>query len=291
MKGIILAGGLGTRLYPSTKILSKQLLPVYDKPMIYYSLSVLMLAEIKEILIITSRDHYKLYKNLFGNGNQIGLQIEYKIQAQPNGLAEAFIIGEEFIGSDSVCLVLGDNLIYGRGLSKVLINSKSKVINCNEAYIFGHEVKNPMDYGIAEIDNNGMVVSLEEKPKMPKSNYAVIGVYMFPNSVVEYSKSINKSSRGELEITSVNQKYLINGQLNFEVLGRGFSWFDTGSFSSIIEASSLIKLIQERGGYKVSCIEEIALNKGFISKQEFINLIEDIVDCEYKSYLQKIISK
>jgi len=201
MKGIILAGGLGTRLYPSTKILSKQLLPVYDKPMIYYSLSVLMLAEIKEILIITSEDHYQLYKNLFGNGNQMGLQIDYKIQYKPNGLAEAFIIGEEFIGSDSVCLVLGDNLIYGKGLSEMLINSKSKVIDCNDACIFGFEVKNPEDYGIAELDNNGVVVSLEEKPKNPKSNCAVIGIYMFPNSVVEYSKTINKSSRGELEIT------------------------------------------------------------------------------------------
>jgi len=291
MKGIILAGGLGTRLYPSTKILSKQLLPVYDKPMIYYSLSVLMLAEIKEILIITSEDHYQLYKNLFGNGNQMGLQIDYKIQYKPNGLAEAFIIGEEFIGSDSVCLVLGDNLIYGKGLSEMLINSKSKVIDCNDACIFGFEVKNPEDYGIAELDNNGVVVSLEEKPKNPKSNCAVIGIYMFPNSVVEYSKTINKSSRGELEITSINQKYLINGQLNLQIFGRGYSWFDTGSFSSILEASSLIQLIQERGGYKVSCIEEIAYNKGFISQQEFSNLIEGIVDCDYKSYLQKIISK
>ena len=258
MKGIILAGGAGTRLYPATEVISKQLLPVYDKPMIHYPLSVLMLAEIKEILIISSPKHIGLYRDLLGDGSRYGITLEYKIQDKPSGIAEAFILGESFIGKENVCLVLGDNIFYYEGLTKLLKKSVTRVEETKESIIFGYYVNNPKSYGVCDFDNNGNVLSIEEKPKNPKSNYAVIGLYFYPNDVVSISKNVKPSKRGELEITSVNQEYLIQNRLKVEVLGRGFTWLDSGTYKSLLEASNFIQTIENRQGLKVACLDEIS---------------------------------
>ena len=289
MKGIILAGGTGSRLYPGTKVLSKQLLNVYDKPMIYYSLSILLVAKIKDILIITSPDHYNLYKSLFKDGSQLGVRISYEIQSKPRGLVDAFIIGEKFIGNESVCLVLGDNIVYGNGLYELLSSSIRKVEKTNSPLVFGYEVENPEDYGVAELDDQGRLISLVEKPKNPKSNLAIIGIYMYPNNVIEFSKKIRPSKRGELEITSLNQIYLTNNDLDIQIFGRGFSWFDTGTYNSILEASNLIRLIEKRSGLKIGCLEEISFNQGFISKNEIKTIINELNECDYKNYLKRLI--
>lgn len=288
MKGIILAGGSGTRLYPITKGVVKQLLPIYDKPMIYYPLSVLLLAGIKEILIISTPKDIQRFEDIFGNGADLGITIQYAIQEQPNGLAEAFIIGEEFIGNDDVCLVLGDNLIYGEGLIKTLQTSVKKVQDTQKSIVFGYYVNNPKDYGVVEFDNNLQAISLEEKPQNPKSNYAVIGLYFYPNDVLQKAKSITPSSRGELEITSINQLYLQENRLNVELLGRGYAWLDTGTHENLLEAGNFIEIIEKRQGLKIACLEEIAYKMGYISKDKLINLAEQMKKNQYGQYLLRI---
>jgi glucose-1-phosphate thymidylyltransferase len=288
MKGIVLAGGEGTRLYPATDTISKQLLPVYDKPMVYYPISILMLAEIKEILIISSPNHINLYQDLLGDGSRFGINLNYKIQEKPSGLAEAFILGEKFIGKEDVCLVLGDNIFYYEGLTALLKNSVKNVKISKKAYIFGYYVNDPHRYGVCQFDKTGNVLSIEEKPIYPKSNHAVIGLYFYPNDVVSISKKVKPSVRGELEITSVNESFLLQNRLKVELLGRGFTWLDTGTHESLLEASSFIQTIEKRQGLKVACLEEIAYNKGFISKKKLLKSIEKYKNSPYSIYLKKI---
>ena len=288
MKGIILAGGSGTRLYPITKGVVKQLLPIYDKPMIYYPLSVLLLAGIKEILIISTPKDIDRFRDIFDDGSYLGISIEYAIQKEPKGLAEAFIIGEKFIGKDSVCLVLGDNLIYGEGLISLLEDSKRIVKGEKKSVVFGYYVDNPKAYGVVEFDLDRKAISIEEKPKNPKSNYAVIGIYFYDNSVIKIAKSVKPSKRGELEITSINQEYLKQSKLKVEVLGRGYAWLDTGTHESLLEAGNFIEVIEKRQGLKIACIEEIAFRKGYISKDELIQLGKNLSKNRYGQYLIKV---
>ena len=284
MKGIILAGGSGTRLYPITKSTSKQSLPIYDKPMIYYPMSVLMLAGIKDILIISTPRDISVFEELFGNGNDLGINIQYAIQEQPNGLAEAFIIGEEFIGDDKVALVLGDNIFYGYGFSERLKNAVER----DEATIFGYHVSDPQAFGVVEFDKDFNVLSIEEKPKVPKSNYAVPGLYFYDNDVVEIAKNVKPSERGELEITSVNNEYLRRGKLKVELFGRGMAWLDTGTHKGLLEASNYVEAVQTRQGLYIACLEEIAYRKGYINKEQLLELAKPLMKTEYGQYLVKV---
>ncbi len=285
MKGIILAGGSGTRLYPITKGVSKQLTPIYDKPMIYYPLSVLMLSGITEILIISTPHDLPRFEELLGDGKDIGLSLSYQVQPSPDGLAQAFILGEAFIGNDDVCMVLGDNIFYGHGLVEMLNQAVANVTQHNKATVFGYHVKDPDQYGVVDFDEHGNALSLEEKPLKPKSNYAVVGLYFYPNSVVNIAKNIKPSARGELEITTVNQTYLDQGDLKVELMGRGFAWLDTGTHESLLDASNFIQTIETRQGLKVACIEEIAYEMGYISKEELINLAQPLLKNQYGQYL------
>ncbi len=285
MKGIILAGGSGTRLYPITKGVSKQLVPIYDKPMIYYPLSVLMLAGIKEVLIITTPQDQSSFINLLGDGSDLGMKFEYVIQPTPDGLAQAFILGEEFLNGDDACLVLGDNIFYGHGLTKLLAQSVKNVKEENKATVFGYYVSDPERYGVAEFDDNGNVISLEEKPNEPKSNYAVVGLYFYPNDVVKKAKEVIPSHRGELEITTLNQDYLNESRLKVELMGRGYAWLDTGTHESLLEASSFIQTIENRQSLKVACLEEIAYEMGYISKEKLLELAEPLKKNQYGQYL------
>jgi glucose-1-phosphate thymidylyltransferase len=285
MKGIILAGGSGTRLYPITKGVSKQLTPIYDKPMIYYPLSVLMLSGITEILIISTPTDLPNFEALLGDGKDIGLTLSYKVQPSPDGLAQAFILGEDFIGQDAVCMVLGDNIFYGHGLVAMLKQAVANVIQHNKATVFGYHVKDPDQYGVVDFDAEGNALSIEEKPLKPKSNYAVVGLYFYPNSVVEIAKNSKPSARGELEITTVNQTYLEQGDLKVELMGRGFAWLDTGTHESLLDASNFIQTIETRQGLKVACIEEIAYEMGYISKADLINLAQPLLKNQYGQYL------
>ena len=285
MKGIILAGGTGSRLHPITLGVSKQLLPVYDKPMIYYPISVLMLAGIRDILIISTPNDLPNFEKLLGDGINLGLNFEYKEQENPNGLAEAFIIGEEFIGDENVCLVLGDNIFYGQGMSSLLKNAVDVCETNKKATVFGYYVKDPERYGVVDFDEQGKALSIEEKPRHPKSKYAVTGLYFYPNSVIEIAKNCKPSERGELEITSVNQKYLELNELNVELMGRGYAWLDTGTHDSLLEASNFIQTIEKRQGLKIACLEEIAYRKNFISKEELQNLATGLASSEYGRYL------
>ena len=289
MKGIVLAGGNGTRLYPLTKVVSKQLLPVYDKPMIYYSLSTLLLSGIKDILIISTPQDINFYEQLFSDGSQFGLNIQYKIQPSPDGLAQAFILGEDFIGDDNVAMVLGDNIFYGSGFSGKLKKCVKTVNDDNKAVVFGYEVKNPKRYGVVDFDNKGNAISIEEKPQYPKSNYAVVGLYFYPNSVINIAKSIKPSQRGELEITSVNSYYLNKSDLKVNILGRGFAWLDTGTINSINNASNYIRTIEERQGLKIACLEEIAYLNKFINQSQLKELIKKLPD-DYANYLRRLIT-
>lgn len=285
MKGIILAGGSGTRLYPITKGVSKQLVPIYDKPMIYYPLSVLMLAGITEVLIISTPHDLPRFEELLGDGSTIGMNFSYKEQPSPDGLAQAFILGEEFIANDDVCLVLGDNIFYGHGLTKLLASSVQNAQEDNNATVFGYYVKDPERYGVAEFDEDGVVTSLEEKPKKPKSNYAVIGLYFYPNDVIQKAKLVQPSDRGELEITTLNQDYLQENRLKVELMGRGYAWLDTGTHESLLEASLFIQTIENRQSLKVACIEEIAFEMGYISKEKLIELAQPLKKNQYGQYL------
>ena len=287
MKGIILAGGSGTRLYPITKGVSKQLLPIYDKPMIYYPLSVLLLAGIKEILIISTPEDLPNFKKLLGDGADLGISLTYAEQPSPDGLAQAFIIGEDFIGTDDVCLVLGDNIFYGHGLTKMLRSARENVEESKKSTVFGYYVNDPERYGVAEFDANGNVISVEEKPKSPKSNYAVVGLYFYTNDVIQVAKSIKPSDRGELEITTVNEVFLNRGDLKVELMGRGYAWLDTGTHDSLLEAGSFIQTIEKRQGLKVACLEEIAWEQGFISKEKLIELAKPLAKSGYGEYLLK----
>ncbi|WP_335923920.1 glucose-1-phosphate thymidylyltransferase RfbA [Shewanella indica] len=288
MKGIVLAGGSGTRLYPLTRGVSKQLLPVYNKPMIYYPLSTLMLAGIRDILIITTPEDNESFKRLLGNGSDYGIRLEYAIQESPDGLAQAFIIGENFIGDDSCCLVLGDNIFYGQSFTKTLLNAASRE---HGATIFGYQVKDPERYGVVEFDNNMRAVSIEEKPRNPKSNYAVTGLYFYDNRVVEFAKQVTPSARGELEITTLNEMYLNDGSLNVDLLGRGFAWLDTGTHESLLEAASFVQTIEHVQGLKVACLEEIAFQQGWLNKQDLLRIVKPMMNSDYGQYLHKLCLK
>ena len=288
MKGIVLAGGSGTRLYPITKGISKQLIPIFDKPMIYYPISVLMLADIKDILIISTPTDLPAFKRLLGDGSDYGVRFEYAEQPYPGGLAQAFIIGEEFIGDDSACLVLGDNIFYGAGFTQLLRESVQNVERDGKSTVFGYYVNDPERYGVAEFDAEGNCLSIEEKPEHPKSNYAVVGLYFYPNSVVEIAKNIKPSARGELEITTVNQEYLKRGELKVQTLQRGFAWLDTGTHDSLSEASTFIEVIEKRQGQKVACLEEIAYKKGWINKEELTEVAQPMIKNEYGKYLMRL---
>ncbi|OCL92382.1 glucose-1-phosphate thymidylyltransferase RfbA [Arcobacter porcinus] len=285
MKGIILAGGSGTRLYPITRGVSKQLVPIYDKPMIYYPLSVLMLAGIKEVLIITTPEDQQSFIKLLGDGSELGMRFEYVVQPSPDGLAQAFILGEEFLDGDDACLVLGDNIFYGHGLTELLAKSIKNIKDENKATVFGYYVKDPERYGVAEFDETGNVISIEEKPKIPKSNYAVLGLYFYPNDVVKKAKNVKPSDRGELEITTLNQDYLNENRLKVELMGRGYAWLDTGTHESLLEASSFIQTIENRQSLKVACLEEIAYEMGYISKEKLLELAEPLKKNQYGQYL------
>ena len=289
MKGIILAGGSGTRLYPITKGVSKQLLPIYDKPMIYYPLSVLMLSGIRDILIITTPEDATAFHRLLGDGSQFGLHLSYAEQPSPDGLAQAFIIGEEFIGKDDVCLILGDNIFYGQHFSQMLAQAVTNVQQEQKATVFGYYVKDPERYGVAEFDQEGNVLSIEEKPKNPKSNYAIVGLYFYPNKVIEIAKQIKPSARGELEITSVNQEFLRAKELKVQLLGRGFAWLDTGTHESLTEATNFVETLEKRQGLKISCLEEIAYRKGWISKEKVRELVQELSKNAYGQYLLDLV--
>mgnify|MGYP003419432780 CR=1 FL=1 len=290
MKGIVLAGGSGTRLYPITKGISKQLLPIYDKPMVYYPVSVLMLAGIREILIISTPNDLPGFKRLLGDGSDFGVKFEYAEQPSPDGLAQALIIGEKFIGDDSVCLVLGDNIFHGMGFSKMLKEAVNDAENNNKATVFGYWVDDPERYGVAEFDGNGICLSIEEKPVHPKSNYAVVGLYFYPNKVVNIAKNIKPSARGELEITTVNQHFLSSGNLKVQTLGRGFAWLDTGTHDSLAEASIFVEVIEKRQGLKIACLEGIAYRKGWISREKMEQLAKPMLKNQYGQYLMKVIN-
>ena len=287
-KGIILAGGSGTRLYPITKGVSKQLLPIYDKPMVYYPLSVLMLAGIREVLIISTPDDIEGFKRLLGDGSQFGIQIEYAVQPSPDGLAQAFIIGEEFIGNSNVCLVLGDNIFYGQGFTPML---KQAVARAKGATVFGYQVKDPERFGVVEFDEQKRAISLEEKPTQPKSNFAVTGLYFYDNDVIQIAKEVKPSERGELEITTVNQMYLERGDLSVELLGRGFAWLDTGTHASLLEAAQFVETLEKRQGYKVACLEEIAFNQGWLSKEQVLQIGQSMSKNDYGQYLISLVNE
>ena len=290
MKGIVLAGGSGTRLYPITKGVSKQLLPIYDKPMVYYPISALMLAGIREILIISTPHDLPSFRALLGDGSDYGVRFEYAEQPSPDGLAQAFIIGEKFIGNDSVCLVLGDNIFYGQGFTGMLQKAVATVENDGKATIFGYAVQHPERFGVAEIDDKGNVLAIEEKPSQPKSNYAVVGLYFYPNKVIEVAKAVTPSQRGELEITSVNEAFLNSGELTLQVLGRGFAWLDTGTHESLFDASRFIEVIESRQGVQVACLEEIAWRKGWISDEDMIRLAEPMKSSAYGQYMINLVN-
>ena len=288
MKGIVLAGGSGTRLYPSTMVVSKQLLPVYDKPMIYYPISVLMLAGIRDILIISTPHDLPNFEKLLGNGSQFGVKFSYKVQPNPDGLAQAFILGKEFIGNDSVAMILGDNIFYGAGFSAMLKNAVKTAEQKGEATVFGYPVKDPERFGVVEFDNNGKAISIEEKPAVPKSNYAVTGLYFYDNSVIEYAKNLKPSARGELEITDLNRVYLQKGKLNVELFGRGFAWLDTGTHSSLLQAGQYVQTIEENQGIKIACLEEVAYRVGFLTKEQIQENANNYKKNEYFSYIREL---
>ena len=288
MKGIILAGGSGTRLYPATKGISKQLIPIYDKPMVYYPLSVLMLAGIREILVISTPQDLPAFQRLLGDGSDFGIHLSYAEQPSPDGLAQAFIIGKDFIGDDDVCLVLGDNIFYGQSFSQMLVQAVHNVEKEHKATVFGYYVKDPERYGVAEFDAAGNVLSIEEKPAQPKSNYAVVGLYFYPNKVVKVAGEIKPSARGELEITSVNQEFLKDGELKVQLLGRGFAWLDTGTHDSLSEASNFVETLEKRQGLKISCLEEIAYRKGWISAEKLRELAQPMIKNQYGQYLLQL---
>ncbi len=291
MKGIILAGGSGTRLYPTTKVISKQLLPIYDKPMIYYPLSILMLAGIRDVLIISTPQDTSRFEELLGDGSQVGIRLFYAVQPKPEGLAQAFIIGEEFIQDSSVCLILGDNIFFGHGLTELLQESVKNIEISGGGIVFGYYVNDPQRYGVVEFDANGNVLSIEEKPMEPRSNYAVVGLYFYDNEVVKIAKSVKPSWRGELEITSVNQEYLKRGKLTVKLMGRGYAWLDTGTHSSMLDAGNFIRTVEERQGLKIGCIEEIAYSNGWINKDQLVVLAESLMKSGYGSYLLKIVEQ
>ncbi|MBQ4834221.1 glucose-1-phosphate thymidylyltransferase RfbA [Pseudoalteromonas sp. MMG010] len=291
MKGIVLAGGSGTRLYPITMGVSKQLLPIYDKPMIYYPISVLMLAGIREILIITTPEDSDAFKRLLGDGSRFGIELSYTVQSRPDGLAQAFILGEEFIGCDDVCLVLGDNIFYGQGFSPKLKHAVENAKNGSGATVFGYQVKDPERFGVVEFDKNHKAISIEEKPVQPKSHYAVTGLYFYDNSVVGLAKQVKPSCRGELEITCLNEMYLEQGKLNVEMLGRGFAWLDTGTHESLLEAAQFVETIEKRQGYKIACLEEIGFNNGWLTKQQVETLAQPFIKNSYGQYLIELIKE
>ena len=289
MKGIVLAGGSGTRLYPVTKAISKQLLPIYDKPMVYYPISVLMLAGIRDILIISTPEDISKFENLLSDGSQFGVNFSYKIQPSPDGLAQAFILGEEFIGNDTAALVLGDNVFYGQSFSKTLQNAVNRVETSGGAAVFGYRVRDPQRFGVVEFDENGKSLSIEEKPKVPKSNYAVTGLYFYDNKVVEYAKNLKPSSRGELEITDLNNIYLKNNKLHVELLGRGFAWLDTGTHESLLQAGQYVQTVENNQGIKIACLEEIAYNMGFLKKEDIEKISSQYKNNEYYGYIKSLI--
>ena len=289
MKGIVLAGGSGTRLYPITKGISKQLLPIYDKPMVYYPISTLMLAGIRDILIISTPHDLPAFERLLGDGSNYGVHFEYAEQPTPDGLAQAFIIGEKFIGDDSVCLVLGDNIFYGQGFTGMLLNAVATAEQEGKATVFGHEVTNPERFGVAEFDAEGNVLSIEEKPQNPKSNYAVAGLYFYPNRVVEVAKTIKPSARGELEITDVNEQFRACGSLKLQIMGRGFAWLDTGTHESLFDASRFVEVVESRQGVQIACLEEIAWRKGWLSDEELLRLAEPMKGCGYGQYMIRLV--